>query len=40
MSSHIHNLVKIILEQGKGNLEYKFHNRTYFGGAHGVLGVI
>ncbi|CAD8173189.1 unnamed protein product [Paramecium pentaurelia] len=41
LTSQIDNLCKIIYQfTGNGLLKYNFHNREYFGAAHGILGVI
>ncbi|CAD8102790.1 unnamed protein product [Paramecium sonneborni] len=41
LSSHIHTLCQIICKfSGKGVMKCDFHNRSYFGAAHGILGVI
>ncbi|CAK65584.1 unnamed protein product (macronuclear) [Paramecium tetraurelia] len=41
LTSHIFNLCKmIILNCGEGIMKCKFYDQTYFGGAHGILGII
>ncbi|CAD8123295.1 unnamed protein product [Paramecium sonneborni] len=41
LRSHIFNLCKVIVGNcGQGIMKCKFYDQTYFGGAHGILGVI
>ncbi|CAD8115933.1 unnamed protein product [Paramecium primaurelia] len=41
LSSHIHTICQIIRKfTGNGIMKCHFHNRSYFGAAHGIFGVI